>query len=140
MQGQAHVVSADSDGNVIGEDVGQNTGDDRVTPNQTWVWLGRARLAGRADAMLAYGRTLTKTRAALSDSGDQETLTAFDKEFPEIATGEWENVEWERTLYGLSLYDSSFPITDETENGIAKLAELTEAVSSSTVARRRPSP
>ena len=82
--GQSHTTTVTSDGEVIGSVGGQNTGDDRVTP--------------------------------FRNKKSSDLKTAFDSTTYNAETGTWEENTKSKTttVYGLSLYDSSFPIHDDT--------------------------
>lgn len=90
--GQKHVIKIASDGEVIGEVVGQDTGDDRVTP-----------FAVRKSRDLI--RAVQSGNSSGSGSGSDG----------------WTTETQSRTLNGISLYDSSFPIHNED-----KLIAITE--------------
>ena len=78
--GQSHTITVSSDGDVVGAVVGQNTGDDRVTPFRS-------------------GKAQQLQQDFDSHSFDSDTGTWQSKK-----------AEWGTTVNGLSLFDSSFPI------------------------------
>jgi|GEM_PF-7131347 len=97
--GQSHTTTITSDGEVIGSVGGQNTGDDRVTP--------------------------------FRNKKSSDLKTAFDSTTYNEGTGTWEENTKSKTttVYGLSLYDSSFPIhnVDKLEKVTADLKALNRA-------------
>lgn len=102
--GQSHTVAVNSDGEVLGSVVGQNTGDDRVTPfsKKTAVNLARKLFSGNS------------SNNSGSSSNDGEENNSGNSSIGG-ANGTWitEKNTYEMTINGLSLYDSSFPIHDE---------------------------
>ena len=111
--GQGHTTVI-SDGEDIGGVVGQNTGDDRVTP------FARYKANSLNDSSSSSGAS--GTFDALNDI-DSSGAYWYNPE-----TGKWEKLNetvdtQSRTINGLSLYDSSFPI-----HNTDKLIELTEAI------------
>lgn len=102
--GQSHTVSVNSDGEILGSAVGQNTGDDRVTPfsKKTAVNLARKLFSGNS------------SNNSGSSSNDGEENNSGNSSIGG-ANGTWitEKNTYEMTINGLSLYDSSFPIHDK---------------------------
>ncbi len=112
--GQSHTTII-NDGETVGGIVGQNTGDDRVTPFSHYK-------AGSLSDSFKNSSGGAKTFDSI-DNIESSGAYYFNRE-----TGKWEKINetvdtQSRTLNGLSLYDSSFPI-----HNVEKLVELTAAV------------
>ena len=118
-----------SDDDAGGSSGSGNIGDDRVTPYQ----LAQANKTGEAAFENALGNYDSTWDKALKDytSSDPVDVDAFKKSFDESFNdafsssheGNYYTERQSRTLNGLSLYDSSFPI-----HNVGKLMELTEAI------------
>lgn len=92
-QGQSHSTTYDSDGDYRGGTVGQNTGDDRVSPL----------ISDKASGWYVY------------DNGE--------KKYIKSRIMKYEKIPEERKIYGITLFDTSFPVHDDD-----KLAEITSHI------------
>lgn len=124
-----------SDDDAGGSSGSGNIGDDRVTPYQ----LAQANKTGEAafeNALGSYDSTWDKTLADYTSKMEHSTPTpaqvqelkekfqkSFNDAFSSNHEADYYTERQSRTLNGLSLYDSSFPI-----HNVGKLMELTEAV------------
>ena len=128
-QGRTTVIE---DGEFNGSDTGQNTGDDRVTPYRRGkanelaeTVLKKALKQGKLD-ISGIGTGSDGTGGGTGgSSGDGTPLTPEEimAKFNADHEANYYTETQSRTLNGLSLYDSSFPI-----HNVNKLVELTAAI------------